>query len=145
MPRAQYHHCPHAPSLFGASCKQEHKTEAIASGAVPALVRLLDGTNGIEVVRLSCQAIESLALVATGRAAIAEAGGVHALNAALKLCPDAAVRALWVRDASICSRCWLAFSISTACTWGLQLPLCLPGHCTIQLIALPWPGDESKH
>lgn len=82
--------------------QQEHKTEAVIVGALPALVRLVAGSSEPQVRTLSCHALTSLARLATGRAAIAGAGGVAALTAGLASpCADAAVQTLQVGAAGV--------------------------------------------
>ncbi len=46
---------------------QEHKTNAVAEGAAAPLCRLLSESRDVEVRRLSCKALASLAQVCGGR------------------------------------------------------------------------------
>lgn len=50
---------------------QEHKTNAVAEGAAAPLCRLLSESRDVEVRRLSCKALASLAQVRRGRGVFA--------------------------------------------------------------------------
>lgn len=81
--------------LNGLLSTQEQKTDAINEDAATALTQLIDAEcQDGEVLRLSCEALESLAQVHQGRQAIAMAEGVSALTNTLRTSPEAAAGAL---------------------------------------------------
>ncbi len=80
--------------LLGMLTTQEHKTDAVAEGACEPLTALVRRCLDPEVLRLSCEALGSLAMVQQGREAIVKAEGVQALTDALETSPEAAAGAL---------------------------------------------------
>ncbi|KAG1668019.1 hypothetical protein FOA52_006552 [Chlamydomonas sp. UWO 241] len=80
--------------LIGLLSTQEQKLDAVSVGGCAALTTLVKEFEHAEVLRLSCEALGSLAQVQQGRVAIVTCGGVTALDAALEASPSAAAGAL---------------------------------------------------
>eukprot|EP00798_Chlamydomonas_sp_ICE-L_P019287 gene19287-25931_t len=85
----------HALRVFkGLLSTQEHKIEAIQEGASKPLTFLIRITKDVEVRKLSCNCLASMAQIIPGRNAIVKAQGFVALTEALTLSPEAAAGAL---------------------------------------------------
>lgn len=85
----------HALRVFiGLLTTQEHKTDAIAAGAAQPLTRLTNESQSVDVRRLSCECLASMAQVRAGRQAVVDAAGLEALTHALTTTPEAAANAL---------------------------------------------------
>mmetsp|Transcript_30967 Transcript_30967/g.68609 ORF Transcript_30967/g.68609 Transcript_30967/m.68609 type:complete len:382 (+) Transcript_30967:207-1352(+) len=85
----------HALRVFnGLLSTQEQKTDAINAGAAAPLTQLVNSSQDAEVMRLSCEALGSLAQILPGRVSIVNVEGLKALTEALTKSPEAAAGAL---------------------------------------------------
>lgn len=69
-------------SVLSSPGPQENKTESISLGVAHCLVKHL-GSKNLDVVKLSCRALEGICTVSSGRQEMFNAGGVKVLTDAL--------------------------------------------------------------
>ncbi|KAF8066197.1 hypothetical protein HT031_002519 [Scenedesmus sp. PABB004] len=87
--------------LLGGLAAPEAKVQAVQAGALPPLLTwLAHPASSDGVARAACACIASIAALRQGRAALADAGGVAVLTAALATVPDSAAAALRVLASS---------------------------------------------